>query len=178
MRKTRQLSTRTVYRNPHIRVREDQVEHGTGSRGLYGVVEFNPGVGVLAVDEAHQVLLLRLFRYPVQSWGWEIVNGTAEPGESPDAAARRELREEGGVAAADLMPLGWYHSSAGITNEACHLFLARELREVEDDPDATEQFERHWFPFADALDMIRNGEIRGASTIIALLESRLLFNVA
>lgn len=171
-REVRQLSSRLVYENPHIRVREDQVVHPTGKQTIYGVVEFNSGIGVLVVDDQRRVLLLGQYRYPVRAYNWEIVNGTAEDDEPPAEAARRELREEAGIAAADLRSLGWYYPSAGITTEVCHLFLARDLTRVGDDPDSTEQFDRRWVPYEEALAMVARSEIAGSSSVIALLSAR------
>lgn len=171
-REIRQLRTRIAYENPHIRVHEDIVRHPTGKETAYGVVEFRPGIGVLAADDRRRVLLLGQYRYPVRAFCWEIVNGTVEEGESPEAAARRELREEGGVEAAELISLGWYYPSAGITTEVCYLFLARGLTAVGGAPDATEQFEARWVAYDEALAMVERSELVGASTVLALLKAQ------
>jgi hypothetical protein len=88
------LSSRFVYDNPWIRVREDQVVRPDGQPGIYGVVEFkNRAVGVLPVDDKGRIWLVGQFRYTVQAYSWEIPEGGGPPSESPEATARRELRE-------------------------------------------------------------------------------------
>src|SRR6476646_7830329 len=97
------LYSRQVYDNPWISVREDQVLRPDGSPGIYGVVHFkNRAIGVLPVEDDGSIWLVGQHRYPLNAFSWEIPEGGCPEGESPDAAARRELTEETGLSAASL----------------------------------------------------------------------------
>jgi len=166
----RRLDSREVYRNPWVRVREDQVIRPDGNPGIYGVVEFKMGLGIVALDEADHVWLLGQYRYPVDAISWEIINGTVEPGETALESAQRELSEEAGLAATEWTDLGRFHPSAGITNEVAQLYLARGLSQHAADPEATEEFVPRRVPFSEALAMIDRGEILDSYSIVALLK--------
>ena len=91
-----QLTTRRVYANRWMAVREDQVRLPDGRETIYGVVDCGDCVGVLPlVDPAH-VLLVGQYRYVAQRFTWEMPTGGVRPGESLEAAAQRELAEEAG----------------------------------------------------------------------------------
>ena len=141
-----------------------------GQPGIYGVVETPVATGVVALTDADEVVLVGQWRYALHGWSWEIIEGGSEPGEPPLEAARRELREEGGLVAAHWSPLGGeVHLSNSFTDERAHVFLATELSEVEAEPDATEVLELRREPLPACLEMVDSGEITDAMTIIALL---------
>src|SRR5208337_3190204 len=97
------LSSRLVYENPWIRVREDQVLRPDGQPGIYGVVEFkNRAVGVLPVDDEGCIWLVGQHRYPLNSYSWEIPEGGSPQSETTEETARRELKEETGLSAGRL----------------------------------------------------------------------------
>jgi len=165
-------SSRVVYENPWIRVREDQVVTPRGTPGIYGVVETRAATGVVAVDDAGMVQLVGQYRYPHDEYSWEIVEGGANPGESPDAAIRRELREEAGLEAARWESLGApVHLSNCLSNEVAYLFIARNLSRVERAPDETEELHLKRVSFWECLQMVDTGEIKDAMTIIAILRA-------
>ena len=92
----RTLSTRRVYQNKWISLREDQVQLPNGRRTLYGVVECGECVGVLPFLDPSTVLLIRQYRYVARRVTWEMPTGGVHPGESVEEAAQRELGEEVG----------------------------------------------------------------------------------
>ncbi|MBI3360655.1 MAG: NUDIX hydrolase [Chloroflexi bacterium] len=97
------LSTREVYRNRWMRLREDIAELPNGHTTIYGVCEFGQCVGVLPFVDADHVLMLRQYRYPQrESHRWEMPTGGVRPGETPEEAAQRELMEEAGYRARRL----------------------------------------------------------------------------
>src|SRR5207253_2032974 len=95
----RTLSSRPVYANPWIRVREDVAELPDGRTTLYGVVECAPCVGVLPFLDARTVVLVGQWRYVARAFTWEMPTGAMQPGESAEAAVQRELGEEAGYEA-------------------------------------------------------------------------------
>ena len=168
-----QLSTRPVYANRWISVREDQVRFPNAHEGIYGVVTCSPCVGILPFVDDDHVLLIRQFRYVRQELTWEMPTGAREHGEDAETAAQRELGEECGVRAGRLTPVCRFDSSKSVVHERAELFLAHDLSAVEARPEATEQIVRRVVPFAEALAMVRRSEITDAMTVIAILHAAL-----
>lgn len=167
------LSTRTVYENPWMRVREDKVIHPGGKEGIYGVIDTRIATGVVALNEAHEVYLVGQYRYPTDIYSWEIIEGGTDNDEGALDAAVRELREEAGLIASSWEPLGSeIHLSNCISAERAFLFLARGLEEVPSSPDETEELELRKVPFGEAVEMIDNGEIVDAVTILGIFLAR------
>lgn len=115
------------------------------------------------------VLLIRQYRYAADGMVWEIPAGVLEPGEPPEACARRELREETGADAEHLEHLVTIFTTPGFTDERIHLFLATGIRAGTASPNADELIETAAVPMSRALEMIRDGEIRDGKTAVALL---------
>jgi 8-oxo-dGTP pyrophosphatase MutT (NUDIX family) len=167
------LSSRRVYENPWIRVREDRVLRPDGSPGIYGVVEFrNLAVAVAAVDAHDRVILVGQHRYPFDEYSWEIPEGGCPEGEDPLAAARRELREETGMQAARWDYLGKVALSNSATDEIGHLYLARELSEGEPDPECTEVIAMKRVPWEEAWRMAMGSGITDILSVACLARAR------
>lgn len=162
------LSSKRVYDNPWITVREDEVVRPDGEPGIYGVVHYkNVAVGVLAIEDAH-VYLVGQYRYPLQSYSWEIPEGGCPEGEEPLAAAQRELKEETGLEAARWRMLGEAHLSNSVADEYAVWFLATELVTGERQPEGTERLSVRRVPLREALGMALDGRISDALSILAL----------
>jgi ADP-ribose pyrophosphatase len=167
----RTASTRPVYRNHWIAVREDVVELPDGRTTLYGVVECSECVGVLPFLDPDTVLLVGQYRYVAGDFFWEIPTGGQDEGESLVEAAQRELSEEAGYEAGRLVELGDFHTSKSILREVAHLYLAEDLRPARRPLDHTEFIERRAFPFSEVVAMVERGEIKDAMSIIAVLHA-------
>ena len=168
----RTLASREVYSNAWIRVREDQVLGPDGQPGIYGVVETAVATGVVAVSDADEVVLVGQFRYPLELYSWEIVEGGAEEGETPLQAARRELQEEAGLLASSWRQLGGpVHLSNCFSNEVGVLFMAQGLTEVEASPDSTEALTLKRVSFSEAVRQVDAGEITDAMSIMGILRA-------
>jgi 8-oxo-dGTP pyrophosphatase MutT (NUDIX family) len=164
----RKLSSRLIYENSWIRVREDQVIAPSGVPGIYGV-EARNAVGVVALGVHNEVYLVGQYRYPTDCYSWEIPEGAAERGETPLQAAMRELREETGLIASMWEPLGGeVHLSNCFTAERAYIFLARGLTQGETDPDPTEQIVQRSVGLREALKMAMHGEITDGMSLIAI----------
>ncbi len=174
----RKLSTRLVYENPWIRVREDQVIAPSGVHGIYGVVEARPAVGVVALGAQSEVYLVGQYRYPTECYSWEIPEGAAENGETPLDAAKRELREETGLIATTWQPLGGeVHLSNCFTAERAYIFLAQGLTQGEADLDPTEQIVRKSVALKEALKMALDGAITDGMSLIGIHRAATLIGV-
>ncbi len=171
------LSTRIVYENAWIRVREDQVIQPDGNPSIYGVVEFHGCVGVLPIDADGNVHLVGQFRYPLQQYSWEIPEGGCHIGEEPLAAAQRELMEELGLEAGNLEFLGTSHLSNSVSDEIAYYYLATNLTQRESRPEGTEQLEHRIVPFAEALQMVLRSEITDSLSQVAILRYAVTHNV-
>ena len=166
------LSTREVYSNPWIRVREDQVINPSGGRGIYGVVEYkNRAVGVIPIDDSGHTWLVGQFRYTHDLYEWEIPEGGCPEGEELIETAKRELLEETGIVAREFeMLIEGIQLSNSVSNEKAWIFVARGLSFVDSSPEETEKLEVKKVPLATAVKMALNGEIRDAMSVAGLLK--------
>ena len=164
-------STRPVYENHWITVREDVVLLPDGRTTIYGVVDASECVGVLPFTGPDTVLLVGQYRYVAEGFYWEIPTGAQHAGESIEEAAQRELAEEAGREAGQLVKLCDFHTSKSIMRETAHLYLARDLRLASRQPDATEFIERREFPFAEVVRMVERAEIKDSMSVIAILHA-------
>ena len=167
----RTRSTRPIYENDWITVREDIALMPDGRTTIYGVVDAGECVGVLPFVDADTVLLVGQYRYVAQDFYWEIPTGACHAGEDLEHAAQRELAEEAGREAGTLLKLCDIHTSKSIMRETAHLYLARDLRPVSRPADHTEFIERRLFPFAEALRMVERAEIKDAMSVVAILHT-------
>ena len=166
----KKLSTKTVYQNPWIKVREDTVITPAGKTGIYGVVEPKIAVGILAMTKENEIYLVGQYRYPIDMYSWEIIEGGVELDEDPLEGAKRELAEEANLGARNWEQLGSkIHLSNCFTNEVGYIYLATDLYEAEAEPDDTEVLETKKIPLKDALKMLNSGEITDSLSHIGLL---------
>src|SRR5215211_6456544 len=164
----RTVSSRQVYENPWISVREDQVVRPDGEPGIYGVVHYkNVAVGVLAIEDDH-VYLVGQYRYPLETYSWEIPEGGCPDGEEPLSAARRELREETGFEATSWRMLGEAYLSNSVADEYAVWFLATGLVSGEQQPEGTEVIGVRRVPVREAVAMVMDGRITDALSALAL----------
>ncbi|HYS17973.1 MAG TPA: NUDIX hydrolase [Candidatus Binatia bacterium] len=167
----RQLTTRPVYENRWIRVREDQVELPDGRTTVYGVVQCAGCVGVLPFLDLDTVVLVGQYRYVAGDFYWEMPTGAMKPGEREETAVQRELAEEAGYEADRLVKLCACHTSKSVVDETANIYLAEGLHPVQRRADPTEFIEVRAFPFDEVVRMVERDEIKDSMTIIAVLHA-------
>jgi ADP-ribose pyrophosphatase len=136
------------------------------------IVHHNGGAGALAVDDDGSVVLIKQWRYPLGRYSLEIPAGRIEPGDAPEATARRELEEETGLRAARVEPLAEVQSGPGFTTERLYLYLATGLAPVPQNLDEDERVEVVRMTIAEAAAAVDDGRIDDAKTVTAILRGR------
>jgi ADP-ribose pyrophosphatase len=162
------LSSREVYRNRWMRVREDQILRSNGMEGIYGVVEKHDSAIILPLEQG-RIWLVEQFRYTIEERALELPQGGWEMKiDHPEELARGELREEIGMEAAAMTHLGSLWIAYGFTRQKQYVFLASGLTPTEKDPDDEEHdLNVHSVSVEQFEQMMLNGTIRDASTVAA-----------
>ncbi len=163
------LGSRQLYANPWMAVREDTVRRPDGSTGLYGVVE-SPDIALVIPTDGVRVHLVEQYRYAVAGRRWEFPSGSADESQDVDAAAlaARELREETGLRAGRLTPLGTLDVAPGMLSQQCRVFLGTDLTYGEPQRELAEQDMRSaWFSRTDVERMIVDGTMTDAKSAAA-----------
>ncbi len=168
------LKTEEVFDGKVIHVYNDEVRLPNGGTGTREVVRHSGGACVCAIDENMEIAFVRQFRYAYGMELLELPAGKLEKGEEPLYAAARELREEAGLAAEDLLALGEMYPSPGYTDEIIHMFLAVGAKPCDANPDEDEFLRIEKMYIGDALDMVFKGEIKDAKTQICLMKAYIM----
>jgi 8-oxo-dGDP phosphatase len=169
MSRIESISSRQVYANNWMTLREDAIRRPDGSEGIYAVVDKPDYALVLARHTDGRFALVEQYRYPLQLRRWEFPQGAVGlTAVDPEQLAARELREETGLRAATMTALGVLDVAAGISSQRGHVFLATELTEGEHEREHEEQdLQQGWFTRTRIEQMIRAGEITDAQSIAA-----------
>ncbi len=162
------LSSREVYRNRWMRVREDAVRRSDGSEGIYGVVEKKDFATVVPLSP-EGLTLVEQYRYTVGARFWEFPQGSKEEGAyTPEELARAELEEETGLQAGVIEEIAELFTAYGFSDQRYRVFLATDLAPGTRNLDPEEQdLVSKTFPVAEVERMILSGEIRDAATVAA-----------
>ncbi len=175
----RTLERRYLYRNPWCAFRVDEVALPGGATIEYGVLEGGGFASVVPLTQDGGVVLVRQWRQPLGAFTLELPSGGVDRGENPREAAERELFEEAGFRAVGLEHLVSIHTSTGRTDEVCHLFRCRAVRDSGGPrPEPTEFIEVVELPLGEALEKVWSGGITDAATVLGLLWSSRLFSGA
>lgn len=163
------LDSRQVYANAWMTVREDDIRRQDGTTGIYGVVD-RPHYALVIPLDGERLHLVEQFRYPLGMRRWEFPQGTAPNLATLEAGelAARELREETGLRAAEMVELGVLDVAPGMSSQRGTVFLATGLTDGEPEREHEEQDMRTaWFHRAEFEQMIARGDITDAQTVAA-----------
>jgi len=164
-RKEGVTNSRHVYRGRAVHVRVDSVVKPNGKKTTREVVEHVDCVVVLPVDSKGNALLVRQFRHPVNKELLELPAGSIDPGETPEEAATRELREETGYKPGKLEKLGGFYAAPGYCTEYLHFFRASQLEKSPLTAEDTDEIEVVPVSPADVPGLVASGKICDAKTI-------------
>jgi 8-oxo-dGTP pyrophosphatase MutT (NUDIX family) len=168
----RVVETRPIYDNPWISLTEHDAIAPTGRPALYGAVRFkNLALAILPIDADGCVTLVGQHRFTIPGYSWEIPEGGGPLDVDPLESARRELREEAGLEAAQWREVLRFHLSNSITDERGHGYLATGLTPAPTAPDDTEALALARAPFRQALDSALAGHIQDMPTLAMLLRA-------
>lgn len=165
------LSSRQVYANSWMTVREDTIRRSDGTHGIYGVVD-KPTYALVIPRDGDRLHLVEQFRYPVRERCWEFPAGTAPDRAAVDPAdlAVRELQEETGLVAARMELIGRLDVAPGMSSQRGTVWLATGLTAGPARREATEQDMRSvWFASDEVEAMAVRGEITDSQTLAAYL---------
>ncbi|MDZ4797510.1 MAG: NUDIX hydrolase [Bryobacteraceae bacterium] len=174
----RRVSSREAYRGRLVTVRVDDVVLPQGSPAEFEFIQIKPGACVLAMEDNGDVYLVREWKYAVDRPSVECVIGGIEPGEEPLEAARRELREEAGLAAAEYIAMGVVDPFTSMLLSPTSLFLARGLTKVPHEREEAEIIELLRVPLDEAVQMVMSGVITHGASCTLILKSRFMKNYA
>ncbi|HTX52525.1 MAG TPA: NUDIX hydrolase [Candidatus Baltobacteraceae bacterium] len=160
--------SRELYRRGHVVVREDWLRLPSGLEAPYPVLQLGRTAAIVPLTHDGEIVLVRQYRHVTRAFCWEIPGGSIHPGESPEDAAQRELREEAGLRARRLQRLGGFWPNNAYLDEIIHVFLAEDLTDDPLPPDADEALTRCTFPFAEALAMAQDDRITCGLTKLAI----------
>ncbi|MCS6895577.1 MAG: NUDIX hydrolase [Bacteroidia bacterium] len=164
------LSSKWIYDNPWIALREDQVITPSGQPGIYGVIHYkNLALGVIPVDEKGYTYLVGQYRYPLGEYSWEIPEGGGKLDKDPLEEIQRELREETGLTAKEWRLLLRMHLSNSVSDELALIYLAWNLDMGEAQPEPTEALRCLRLPLLEAIEWVHKGKITDSLSVAGLL---------
>ncbi|HNU83265.1 MAG: NUDIX hydrolase [Acidobacteria bacterium] len=165
------LSRRRVYDGRVVRVDVERVRLPKGSECELEIIRHSGAAAVVPLTAAGEAVLVRQYRHATGDWLLEVPAGKLDPGESPEHCARRETAEETGLAAGELVPLGWIWTTPGFTDERIWLYLARDLRPVPQDLQGDEDLDVVRLPLSEAVAMATDGRLVDGKSVCALLRA-------
>lgn len=169
MKQAKEIRTTSIYAGRIVNLSTHDVVLPNGHEVRLEIVHHPGAAAVVPLHSDGTVTLIHQYRHAAGGFIYEIPAGLLEAGEAPIACAGRELQEETGLAAAELVPLVAYHTTPGFSDEIIHIFVGRNLTEGEAAPEADEVLTCVRWPLDEAVARIYRGEITDGKTIIALL---------
>jgi ADP-ribose pyrophosphatase len=164
------ISSERMFNGKVFDVYRERVKLPHGATVTVDVVRHPPAVVIMPVPVPGQVVLIRQYRHAVRQWLWEVPAGSVDPGESPDAAARRECHEEIGQVPETVIRLGAMYPTPGYCDEEMIFFRASGLAPGTEPAavDEDESIEAKTFTLPEAREMVRRGEIVDMKTVVGL----------
>ncbi|MFI5141501.1 MAG: NUDIX domain-containing protein [Bacteroidia bacterium] len=172
-------TTEQVYESAWIKVTKSDVINPAGNDAIYSVVHFkNLAIGVLPLDKEYNTWLVGQYRYPTDSYSWEIPEGGGKMDVDPIESASRELKEETGVVAQKYTEFMRLHTSNSVTNELAIVYIATELSFENAEPEESELLQVKKLHLNEAFDWVMQGKITDGISVAAILKAKWLLDNA
>jgi ADP-ribose pyrophosphatase len=169
------LSTEKKYDNQWISLSESQVLNPAGNPGIYGVVHFkNRAMAILPLDDEYNTWIVGQFRYTLNSYEWEVVEGGCPLNEDILEGAKRELKEETGLEATSWEMIMESQLSNSVSDEIGYSYVAKGLTLSSSEPEETEQLQVRKLPFEELFQMAMRGEIKDGLSLATIFKAKLL----
>ena len=166
LKKWKLVDTKLICRSNFLEVFDDKVILPSGKEVTFTKIELRDFVSVLPFTD-NKIVMIEILRYPRDCLSLEIPSGHIEDGESPKESAFRELEEETGYRAEQLVCMGCFHPLSRSTQQA-HLFLAKDLKKGAQRLEETEQINVKLMSINNIKKMLMAGKITHAPTLLAL----------
>lgn len=166
------ISSRIDWECPYYHVRRDAIQMPDGSEGVYNVLEAPDSVFIVPLTVDNQIVLIRNYRYTLGQWVWEIPAGGIKAGQSPEEAARDELREEIGGRTNNLQFLMKASTMNGIGTNYAHFYLAHDVKLSQPEHEKTEIMTIHPMDIEVAYSIVQTGKMNDVSSMTALFLAR------
>lgn len=163
------LDSQRAYEGSFLSIDRVRIELPNGHETVHEVVRHPGAVGIVALNDDGEILLVRQYRTALERVTLEIPAGKMNPGEDPLACAQRELSEETGYTAGAMRYLVPVAVAAGYSDELIHLYMATQLTGGQAHPDADEFVVSEWVPLQQLVDSVLDQRIEDSKTIIAAL---------
>jgi len=163
------LSHEEIYRGKIVTLHVDTIRQASGTSTIREVVLHPGGVTAIPVLKDGRLLLIRQFRYPIGKFILELPAGKLDSGQTPLDTIAREIEEETGYCAGTLTQVCTFYTTPGFSNEAIHLFLARDLTLKAQRLEEGEHITVVSYSLEECLEKIRTGEINDGKTILGIL---------
>lgn len=163
------LSSKTIYKGKVFNLRQDYVRMPNGNHARLDIIDHPPTVTLLPIDAENKIWFIRQYRHAVGGEILELPAGVVEDGELPELCARREIREEIGMSAGQVLLIGEFFLVPGYSSEYMYVYLARDLKPDPLPGDEDEFISVTRTPIEAAFQMVESGEIQDAKTLAVLL---------
>lgn len=165
------VSSEEIFNGVIVKLRVDKVAMPGGNLATREIIEHPGGVGIVAVTDNDEIIMVKQFRKPVEKAIYEIPAGKLDKGEEHRKCGIRELQEETGYKAENFEYLGYMYPSPGFCAEVTHLYLATDLKMGDMHLDPDEYLDVEIMPIEKVKDMIMNNEINDAKTVFGIFKA-------
>jgi ADP-ribose pyrophosphatase len=171
------LSKETKFESPWIKVVKHDVLNPAGNPGEYSTVHFkNIAIGIIPLDTDFSTWIVGQFRFPIDEYSWEIIEGGGKHDVAPLESAKRELMEEAGIVAEKWTLIQKMHLSNSVSDEVALIYIAQDLSFTEAEPEETEELKVQKVPFDELFQMVISGQISDSMSVAGVLKTKILID--
>lgn len=170
------ISSQEIFNGVAIHLFKDEILLPNGHTGIREIIRHPGAVCVLPLTDDGDVIFVNQFRYALNKVTLEVPAGKLEKGEDPKEAALRELSEETGLTAKNIVHIGDLYTTPALIDEVIHMYIATDLIQGEQHLDYDEFVNTLKIPLSKAVDMVMNGEIKDSKTQTVILKAEKYFN--